>query len=266
MNENNKMNNEKKSAFFSGIIITILVIAISGLVIGIVGSKSGWFNKSENTQNSTTISENEANSGSNVTVNNDIATENDNNRDNSNNGNTTSDNTTGNGNVKTDKIKKIDIDDETLVELLKYEEPFSNGQSLGNQRYLQIAYNAINEGYIVIDKERSAESGESQVKYTENEINSIIYSIFGVTLSKNENLGSVMKYKDGTYIIEFSDRGVVTTEAKNIEGDVAAGTRFITFDLVSHDSEENNDENLGTYAIGIRGSDGFVTSLKKLNN
>ncbi|MBP3707036.1 MAG: hypothetical protein J6J36_00260 [Clostridia bacterium] len=264
MNENNEMNNEKKSGFLSGVIITILVIAIIGLIIGIVGSKSGWFNKIENTQNNTTISENEANSGKNVVSSNE--SKKDNNKDNNKDGNTTSGNTTNNSNVNKNKPKKIDIDDEALVELLKYEEPFSNGQSLSNQRYLQIAYNAINEGYIVIDKDRSPESGKSQVKYTENEINSIIYSIFGVTLSKNEDLGSVIKYKDGIYTIEFSDRGTTTGEAKNIEGDVAAGTRFITFDLTSHDLETDNKENLGTYAIGIRGEDGFVTSYRKMND
>lgn len=269
MNENNEMNNKKKSTSYSVIIITILIIAILGLIIGIAGYKFGWF--SESTQNNTIIAESKADSGENATNDSNIEAEKNNNKNNTGNNSVTSDNTinntNGNINVNEKNIKKIDIDDNALVEILKYEEPFSNGQSLGNQRYLQIVYNAINEGYVVFDEDRNADSGESKVKYTENEINSIIYTIFGVTLTKNENFGSVMNYKDGVYTIEFSDRGTPAIEAKNIEGDVAAGTRYITFDLALHDYVENdNTEDLGSYAIGIRGEDGFVTSYRKLSD
>lgn len=270
MSENNEMNNKKKSTSSCAIIITILIIAILGLIIGIAGYKLGWFNKSESTQKNTIVAENEANSEKNSMSNSNIEAEKNNNKNNNEDNVAISDNTINNtdGNINVNKknIKKMDIDDNALVEIFKYEEPFSNGQSLDNQRYLQIVYNAINEGYIIFDEDRRPDSGKSKVKYTENEINSIIYTIFGVTLSKNENFGSVMEYKDGVYTIEFSDRGTIATEATNIESDAAAGTHFITFDVATHELDTDDKEKLGTYAIGIRGEDGFVTSYRKLSD
>lgn len=91
----------------------MLVIAILGLVIGIIGANLGWFNKSKNAQNNAIISENESDSEKNIVTNNDITTENDNNKDNGKNKNAISDNTVNNvkdnGNVNKSNIKKIDM-------------------------------------------------------------------------------------------------------------------------------------------------------------
>lgn len=165
-------------------------------------------------------------------------------------------------NINNSGVKKISIDDKTIIEILKYEEPFSNGKALSNEQYLSIAYNAINEGYVVIDKNRSPEVGGSSIKFTVDEINSIIYSIFGVTLSRNESLGTVMRYENGAYTFEFSDRGATVNEAVIIQEDAAAGTSYITYDLYQNDMGEK--EKLGTYVLGISSNDSFVTSLKKL--
>ena len=179
------------------------------------------------------------------------------------NSNKISNTVTEKNNNSTTGIKKIRLDDVAIVKILMNVKDFENAQTLTNNEYLAIAYNAINEGYIVIDKDRSPSSGKSEVEYTTDEINSVIYSLFGVKLTKFENYGSVLKYSNGKYKLQFSDKGSVNSEAKRITDEVAAGTKYINYDY--YVTEENKVEDKGSYYIGINSQTGFVTKKMKMD-
>lgn len=161
-------------------------------------------------------------------------------------------------------IKKLQLDDVTIVKILMNTEDFENGQALTDEEYLAIAYNAINEEYIVIDKDRSPSAGKSEVEYTTDEINSIIYSLFGVNLTKFEDYGTVLRYKDGVYKFAFSDKGTTNYEAKRITDDVAAGTTYVSYDY--YVSDEYGTKDMGSYAIAISNITGFVREKMKIDD
>ena len=188
---------------------------------------------------------------------------NDSNRDSSNDGNGDNNNTnTTENNGNEEQIDKLNISDENLVNILAETEDFQDGGKLQTETYIAIVYRALNEGYIVLDKSRSNESGKSIVEYSTDEVNKILYSIFGVKLSEFKSYGEVFVYNNGKYVLHFSDGGTGAFQVKNIETGVAAGTEYLTYDLYYKD--ELGEEYRGNYSIGINNQTHFVSSKKKM--
>lgn len=264
---NNNMNNGKNNVI-GAVIITVLVMSILMLILVIVGSNLGWFGGAKTENNTSSVAQNIDNSSkaysndlaensvntSNNTIEND--TEKSSNKKNDTNENKISSSATNTDKNGSETIKKLTIDDDTIVKILINMDDFYDGQKLSNQEYLKAAYTAINDGYIKLDNKNSRE-------YTTGEINSIIYSIFGVKLSSYENYGTVLKYENGVYKFEYSDRGVEDYHAKNVYADAAAGTRYINYDL--YVTDESGESDMGSYAIGISNQDNFVRSKRKMN-
>ncbi|MBQ3409067.1 MAG: hypothetical protein IJH12_07700 [Clostridia bacterium] len=159
-------------------------------------------------------------------------------------------------------VKKMDISDEAILNILIDTEPFDNGAELTTEQYLAIVYNALNEDYVVIDTNRRAHAGNGTATFSVDEINNIVYTLFGVVLRENADYGDVMKYSDGKYIVKYSDRGTSVPVAKDIEYDTAAGTKYINYELYL--SEDGNEKYVGQYAIGKSNVSGVVTSKKKM--
>ena len=162
--------------------------------------------------------------------------------------------------TESNDIKKIELSDEEIVDILIEADPFESGIELSTEKKLAIVYNALNENKINAYKNRG--EGQAKVEYSAGEINGIVYSLFGVALSENKSYGTSFEYKDGKYILEHSDRGESVPVAKNIESDVAAGTMYINYDLYM--SNNGKEVVVGSYAIGKSHVTSFVTCKKKM--
>lgn len=157
------------------------------------------------------------------------------------------------------ELKKITISDEELVDILIDAKPFEDVSEISTEEMLTIVYNALNENKIEAYKNRGKD--KAKVEYTEGEVNGIVNSIFGTKLKENKSLGTSFTYKNGIYTLEHSDRGESVPVAKNIENDVAAGTRYINYDLYM--STNGKEELKGSYAIGINNNGSKVVKCKK---
>ena len=160
--------------------------------------------------------------------------------------------------TQSNDIKKIELSDEELIDILIDVEPFDSGIELSTEKKLAIVYNALNENKINAYKNRG--EGQAKVEYSVSEINGIVYSLFGVALSENKSYGTSFEFKDGKYILEHSDRGESFPVAKNLTRDAAAGSAYISYDL--YYVENGNEIKKGRYEIGISGITSFVTSKK----
>ena len=153
-------------------------------------------------------------------------------------------------------ITKIDISDAEIVNILIDVDLFEGAEELSTEKKLAIVYNALNENKISLYKNRG--NGQAKVEYTENEVNGIVYSLFGSELKENKNYGELFVYKDGKYTLIHSDRGKEKLEAENIESDVAAGTVYINYDLYV------NGVYNGRYTIGKSNVTKYVTCKKEM--
>ena len=156
-------------------------------------------------------------------------------------------------------INKIYLSDANLIYAVSELNDFTNGMKLSTNEYMSVAYNMINDGKIKIEND-SDEIGVLGVP--EDEINSIIYTIFGIKLNEHDSVGSVLKYENGQYILEKSDRGIFPI-IRNIETDVAAGTRYITYDMYTEDYA-GKESYRGRYLLAVSGADGYVISKKTI--
>lgn len=134
---------------------------------------------------------------------------------------------------------------------------FEDGNNLSPEQYLNVVYNALISGYVTF------EGKTNNFEYTEAEINSIVYNIFGVELAENKSING-LKYENGTYILEPTNEDSILV-IKNLERDVAAGTAYIEFDLYKENSFMNH-EYKGKYIITMNQntetSDKYVKSMK----
>ena len=293
LNDEEKKDGTKKVSVSMTTIVLVAIVFIILVVMVVIGLIKG---NSEQSNQDVSISGNEANSSSQINSidnttdevidydldetnnaiddsnegnNNDNRSDsngdsrNDSNRDNSNDGNGDNNNTnTTENNGNEEQIDKLNISDENLVNILAETEDFQDGGKLQTETYIAIVYRALNEGYIVLDKSRSNESGKSIVEYSTDEVNKILYSIFGVKLSEFKSYGEVFVYNNGKYVLHFSDGGTGAFQVKNIETGVAAGTEYLTYDLYYKD--EMGEEYRGNYSIGINNQTHFVSSKKKM--
>ena len=124
---------------------------------------------------------------------------------------------------------------------------------------MSVAYNMINDGKIKIEND-SDEIGVLGVP--EDEINSIIYTIFGIKLNQHDSVGSVLKYENGQYILEKSDRGIFPI-IRNIKTYIAAGTRYIIYDMYTEDYA-GKESYRGRYQLAVSNADGYVISKKAI--
>ena len=109
------------------VVIVLLVLIIVGLTF-FVGYKLHWFG-------------NENNVNDNV-LNNTVVT------------GTISGDDSNDKEELSDKVKKIEISGEELLNILLDTAPFDDGTKLPTQQYLEIVYNALNENYISAYKGR----------------------------------------------------------------------------------------------------------------
>lgn len=95
---------------------------------------------------------------------------------------------------------------------------FENGQSLSSEYYLKAAYSALNNGFVEAKK----------TTFSEEEINNIVYSIFGVKLPENISIDN-LEYKNGKYILKKTERQNLSLE--NLERGTAAGSTFLEYEI-----------------------------------
>lgn len=95
---------------------------------------------------------------------------------------------------------------------------FENGQSLSAEYYLKAAYSALNNGYVESKK----------TTFSEEEINNIVYSIFGVQIPENATIEN-LEYKDGKYLFKRTEKQNVYLE--NLERGTAAGSTFLEYEI-----------------------------------
>lgn len=156
-------------------------------------------------------------------------------------------------------INKIYLSDANLIYAVSELNDFTNGMKLSTNEYMSVAYNMINDGKIKIEND-SDEIGVLGVP--EDEINSIIYTIFGIKLNEHDSVGSVLKYENGQYILEKSDRGIFPI-IRNIKTDIAAGTRYIIYDMYTEDYA-GKESYRGRYQLAVSNADGYVISKKAI--
>ena len=156
-------------------------------------------------------------------------------------------------------INKIYLSDANLIYAVSELNDFTNGMKLSTNEYMSVAYNMINDGKIKIEND-SDEIGVLGVP--KDEINSIIYTIFGIKLNEHDSVGSVLKYENGQYILEKSDRGIFPI-IRNIKTDIAAGTRYIIYDMYTEDYA-GKESYRGRYQLAVSNADGYVISKKAI--
>lgn len=173
--------------------------------------------------------------------------------------------------IKTeDIIPDEDIPEELEIIAMSQEEKiysilvlksFENSKALTTDQYLKVAYNAINNGYISIN--RKIEDN----RYTEKEIKSIIYTIFEIELNENKSIEG-LKYQDGIYELEPSNNDF-TPVIKNMDDGIAAGTVYVDFELYTEDVS-GNQAFKGNYNIALcqntETGERHIKSMKSTSN
>lgn len=157
------------------------------------------------------------------------------------------------------QISKINLSDENLAYAVSELNNFSDGMKLTTDDYMRVAYNMINDKIVKIENDSDL---KGTINVSEDEINNIIYSIFGVKLNKQGSYGDVLKYQNSQYILQKSDRGS-SPVIKNISTDIAAGTKYITYDLYISDYT-NTETYKGKFELAVSNSDGYVKSKKAI--
>ena len=95
---------------------------------------------------------------------------------------------------------------------------FSSGQNLTVEQYLEVAYNALNNGYIETSK----------TTFSEKEINDIGYSIFNVELAQQKSIDG-LKYENGKYELIKNNSNSLVLE--NFETNTAAGSVYAEYEI-----------------------------------
>lgn len=117
-----------------------------------------------------------------------------------------------------EEIIYIDLNNEEKVKCCAMLGTFDDGKALTTEQYLKVVYNAINYGYV----------SSSNDKYTEQEIEDIVYTIFNVELNENKSIDG-LKYENGYYTIE---RKLGQRQELNIiESGTAVGSVYIMYEL-----------------------------------
>lgn len=112
----------------------------------------------------------------------------------------------------------IELDNEQKILSCYCLGEFENGQTLSSENYLKVAYSALNNGYVKSNK----------TTFSEEEINNIVYSIFGVKLPENSSIEN-LEYKNGKYIFKKTETENVKLE--NLERGTAAGSVFLEYEI-----------------------------------
>ena len=233
------------------IFIIILFLVIVGLVTYIITDKI--VNKPQESNNTvtTTNSTDYGNTVVNTTVDNTAKNE-------KNVANTTNDTK----NNSKDDARRIEISDDEVLDILLKAKEFERVSDLTDQDKLEIVYHALNEKKVKAYSNRKHPTNDGIVEFTKEEINGIVYSIFGVKLDKFESWEDGLVYKDGKYTLYYSDGGGDTYVAKNIERDSAAGTAYTEYDLYYSDMDAT-PVNKGRFVIARSGVTSFVSSKTK---
>jgi len=158
------------------------------------------------------------------------------------------------------EIKRITLSDEEIIDILIGAVPFESGVDLSTDKKLEIVYNALNAGKISEFKDRKGEN--NKVEYTVEEVNGIVYSLFGVSLKENKSYGDAFVYDGEKYVLQLNNEKDNDLVAKNIEYDVAAGTAYINYDL--YQKSNSGEVYKGSYAIGKNKESSFIKSKKEM--
>lgn len=232
-NEKEKVNNEengvenknsksKKKAII--IVVAILCIIIIAIIVAIfIGNKNDIEENLENVSNQAEVEDNSI-----------------------------VENTNQNEIVESEvEYEKIEISTENKLLMAYYLSDFEDINSLNTKKLLSVIAKGINNGWIDL----KGESSDEGKKYTESQIKSAVYSVFGLKLEENVSAENI-EYKDGYYILSKSNNEEVPT-IKNITSDVAAGTAYYGFDIYMKSGY------IGRYEVAM--SDDFVKSKMIVN-
>lgn len=109
---------------------------------------------------------------------------------------------------------------------------FENGKNLSPEQYLKVVNNVLNNVY----------NDQNKKIYSAEEINDIVYFIFNTKLESNKSIDGLV-FENGKYIFEKSNSE--KNELKNVQIDVAAGTKYIEFEV----NNKSYTAKLGTNTI-----------------
>lgn len=140
-----------------------------------------------------------------------------------------------------DTVDEFEITQENQIYSSIILNEFENGKSLTTEQYLTVVCNALANGYVTI------ENNESNI-YTDTQINSIVYNIFGVELKENKSVNG-LNYENGVYKLEKQPDDYIY-EMKNSQYDVAAGTAYLEFELYK-EKASGEEEYIGIYSAKI---------------
>ena len=160
------------------------------------------------------------------------------------------------------EIKKLNISNENKLKILCYapSKTFDSVDELSAEDMVYLVYAGLNNDWINI-QHGNIEEGLG-FAYSESDVKSAVYTIFGVKLNENPSTVGV-DYKDGYYYMSFASGDAIPTPV-NVESEAAAGTAYYTHDVISYG-------NVGIYYSGEKytvgiDSEGFVKSRKLVSN
>ena len=105
---------------------------------------------------------------------------------------------------------------------------------------------------------------------SKEEINNIIYTIFGVTLQDDKSINGLEQDEDGNYVFKKNPELSLNENLKieELEDDVAAGTVYSNFKLYSI-NDKNEKKYIGDFVAEIgqntESSDRYIKSISRLD-
>jgi len=250
VNNMNESNNNIETKGKNKKLTIALVVVIILLLLAIGGCIGLWFSKGTiNIINSKEeiSNENDENNGNNENNGQDTDFK---------EGNTIEDTPDLEEEIKIRPVRKLEISDKDLAYIVAGKKDFTNGRNFTTEEYLEYAYIAL--WNLDLEFEQYDQNG-----IQENDISSIIYTVFGVKLQEHKSI-NVLEYKNGKYSLNGGDGGAQILELRNIKTDVAAGTKYLTYDCYLKSYVTGEERYVSTEEVAISGIDGTVMYKKTL--
>ncbi|MBO5349189.1 MAG: hypothetical protein J6A89_05160 [Clostridia bacterium] len=133
-------------------------------------------------------------------------------------------------------IEKIDISIENKLLIAHYLEDFENVNELTTEDMLNAISRGLNYDWIKLES-----IVENDRAYSEKQIKSVVYSVFGVELKENKSVVG-LEYKNGNYRLTQGDGDPIPV-LYNLTTDVAAGTVYCKYEIYKVG-------NIGIYSSG----------------
>lgn len=140
-----------------------------------------------------------------------------------------------------DTVDEFEITQENQIYSSIILNEFEDGKNLTTEQYLTVVCNALANGYVTIA------NNESNI-YTDTQINSIVYNIFGVELKENKSVNG-LDYENGVYKLKKQPDDYIY-EMKNLQYDAATGIAYLEFELYK-EKASGEEEDIGRYSTKI---------------